>query len=50
MRRHSTSPACCATTRTARSTTKPALSAYTKGVLALEGCRKKGSVATRCIR
>ena len=30
--------------------TKPALSAYTRGVLALEGCRKKGSVATRCIR
>ena len=29
---------------------KPALSAYTKGVLALEGCRKKGSRATICIK
>jgi hypothetical protein len=29
---------------------KPALSAYTRGVLALERCRKKGNVATRCIR
>jgi hypothetical protein len=28
---------------------KPALAAYRKGVLALEHCRRKGSVATRCI-
>ncbi len=30
--------------------TKPALAAFRKGVLALEGCRSKGSVATSCIR
>jgi hypothetical protein len=28
---------------------KPALAAYTKGVLALEGCRRKGSIATVCV-
>jgi hypothetical protein len=29
-------------------TAKPALSAYRKAALALEGCKKKGPVATRC--
>ena len=29
---------------------KPALAAYRKGVLVLEHCRRKGSVATSCIR
>ena len=31
-------------------TVKPALAAYRTGVLALEGCRRKGAVATSCIR
>ncbi|MGH2895250.1 MAG: hypothetical protein ACRDPM_18560 [Solirubrobacteraceae bacterium] len=31
-------------------TVKPALPAFKRGVLALEGCRRKGSVATRCLR
>jgi hypothetical protein len=31
-------------------TVKPALGAFRKGVLALEGCRSKGSVATSCVR
>jgi hypothetical protein len=29
---------------------KPALGAYRRGVLALEGCRKKGRTATDCVR
>ncbi|HWE07820.1 MAG TPA: hypothetical protein VG325_00615 [Solirubrobacteraceae bacterium] len=29
---------------------KPALAAFRSGVLALEGCRRKGAVATSCIR
>jgi hypothetical protein len=33
-----------------RVTAKPALAAYRKGVLALEHCRRKGAVATSCIR
>jgi hypothetical protein len=31
-------------------TVKPALRAFTRGALALEGCRRKGAVATRCIK
>ncbi|MFZ1996318.1 MAG: hypothetical protein WAU75_19560 [Solirubrobacteraceae bacterium] len=31
-------------------TVKPALQAFRNGVLALEGCKRKGAVATRCIR
>ena len=31
-------------------TAKPALAAFRRGALALEGCRSKGAVATRCIR
>jgi hypothetical protein len=31
-------------------TVKPALAAFRKGALALEGCRSKGSVATSCVR
>jgi hypothetical protein len=31
-------------------TVKPALAAYRRGVLALEGCRSKGAVATSCIK
>ncbi|HTU98132.1 MAG TPA: hypothetical protein VMF14_19935 [Solirubrobacteraceae bacterium] len=31
-------------------TVKPALQAFKTGVLALEGCKRKGSVATRCIK
>jgi hypothetical protein len=33
-----------------RITAKPALGAYRKAALRLEGCRRKGSTATRCIR
>ena len=29
---------------------KPALAAFKRGALAIEHCRKKGAVATRCIR
>lgn len=31
-------------------TAKPALAVFRRGALALEGCRSKGAVATRCIR
>jgi len=31
-------------------TVKPALGAFTAAALALEGCKRKGSVATRCIK
>jgi hypothetical protein len=31
-------------------TVKPALQAFARGTLALEGCRRKGAVATSCIR
>jgi hypothetical protein len=31
-------------------TIKPALAAYRRGVLALEGCKSKGAVATSCIK
>jgi polysaccharide biosynthesis protein PslG len=31
-------------------TAKPALAAFRRGALTLEGCRSKGAVATRCIR
>ena len=31
-------------------TVKPALGAFKSGVLALEGCKRKGAVATSCIR
>jgi hypothetical protein len=31
-------------------TAKPALAAFRRGALALEGCRSKGPLATRCIR
>jgi hypothetical protein len=31
-------------------TVKPALQAFTTGALALEGCTRKGAVATSCIR
>jgi hypothetical protein len=31
-------------------TVKPALHAFTRAALALEGCRRKGAVATSCLR
>jgi hypothetical protein len=36
--------------RSGQVTAKPALAAFRTGVLALEGCRSKGAVATSCIR
>jgi hypothetical protein len=36
--------------RDGKVTVKPALAAFKTGVLALEGCKRKGAVATSCVR